>query len=152
MSKRPFDLIYKKRPVEDRFWNKVAITPSCWLWTGATAGDGYGAFRIGDKLMIAHRVVYEMLIGKIPEGLQIDHLCRIKKCVNPNHLEAITQQENLLRGDTLAAKKSKQTHCIHGHEFTKENTYRRPTTLTRSCKTCKREHYKAKKRYKLKIL
>ena len=71
----------------------------CWLWQGATNRDGYGLTRpTGDKLRVAHRVIYEMLVGSVPEGMVIDHLCRVPACVNPEHLEVVTQQQNVKRG------------------------------------------------------
>ena len=82
---------------EGRFWAKVDRSGSCWLWLAATS-HGYGTFQSNGKLVRAHRYAYELLVGPIPGGLVIDHLCRTTACVNPEHLEPVTQRENLLRG------------------------------------------------------
>ena len=111
----------------------------CWLWLGATNRDGYGPTKPkGDKLRVAHRVIYEMLVGPIPDGLQLDHLCRVRPCVNPEHLEPVTCRENLLRteGDGPGTK-ARQTHCKHGHPFDTENTGSDPRG-GRFCKACRR--------------
>lgn len=119
----------------DSFWNKVKKTESCWLWTAAKT-RGYGSFFpcMGTHIY-AHRFSYELIKGKIPKGLTIDHLCRVINCVNPAHLEAVTLRENVLRGNSLSARRSRQTHCIRGHKLDSENVY---TTKRRQrhCKKC----------------
>lgn len=105
-----------QRTCNDRFWSKVEKTETCWLWTGGTARNGYGSFWDGNRIGRAHRYAYELLVGPIPEGLQLDHLCRVRLCVNPAHLEPVTQQENIRRAMVS------RTHCKRGHEFTPENT------------------------------
>lgn len=108
----------------------VATDPrSCWIWP-VVRSIGYGR-AYGTRQ--AHRVVYERLVGPIPAGLQLDHLCRTPACVNPWHLEPVTAAENQRRG-----KRAQQTHCGRGHEFTAENTRIRGNG-TRQCKTCSRE-------------
>lgn len=99
-----------------RFWAKVDKTDTCWLWTGTTV-NGYGQMRVADRKVYTHRFGYELLIGPIPEGLQIDHLCRVRHCVNPAHLEPVTAQENSLRSNNLAAANSRKTHCPRGHSY-----------------------------------
>ncbi len=118
----------------------------CWRWRGASDPKGYG--RVGRMIngkavtKLAHRVVYEAWVGAIPEGLQLDHLCRNHACVNPDHLEPVTQRENLLRGDTITARNAAKTHCLRGHEFTSDNTYVRPGGK-RNCRTCMRGYKRA---------
>lgn len=113
----------------DRFMSKTEKTKDCWLFNGSKS-NGYGQFWIGKKKFLAHRWIYERLIGEIPHGLQIDHLCRNRGCVNPDHLEVVTNQEQQRR------KSESQTHCKHGHEFTKENTYL--YNNKRNCRACGR--------------
>lgn len=124
--------IIKIKPIEERFWNQVKKTATCWLWLGYTNERGYGYFRKNrDKRVRVHRFAYELIKGKIPKGLTIDHLCRVRHCVNPNHLEAVTFLENIGRG-----KEATKTHCHRGHKFTKENT--RMSHGSRVCKMCHR--------------
>lgn len=85
----------RKSPVEDRFWPKVNKTESCWLWTGGTYPNGYAKFYRNGKQEIAHRVSYELLVGPIPEGRHLDHLCHTRSCVNPDHLRPVTPKQNL---------------------------------------------------------
>ena len=137
--------------VEERFWSKVDKTDSCWIWVGGRMSAGYGTFTSFGRNILPHRYSYKLFKGDIPEGKQIDHLCRNTICVNPNHLEAVTQKENLLRGVGICAQNSRKTHCIHGHEFTKENT--RFITLGRQCKECcKNNDLKRRKKLLLKKL
>ena len=100
----------------ERFWRYVRVTDGCWEWTGACV-EGYGYFRMGTQQKKAHRVAYELVVGPIPDGLTIDHLCQNKGCVNPAHMEPVTAAENLSRqGQRMAA-------CRRGHPFIPENTY-----------------------------
>ena len=84
--------------VQERFWAKVRKTDGCWLWTGSHNGLGYGTIRSVGRKMYVHRYSYELLVGPIPAGLELDHLCRVPGCVNPDHLEPVTHAENLRRG------------------------------------------------------
>ena len=110
---------WAQRPFADRFWEKVDKTGpnGCWLWTGACSRRGYGAI-LADfpdrRMLCAHRAAYEMLVGPIPDGLQLDHLCRNRPCVNPAHLEPVTGRENVLRGTGFAAENAAKTHCVRG--------------------------------------
>lgn len=109
----------KPRPVRDRFMAHVARPEDahvkCWEWQGAKDGTGYGKLWDGKRLSPAHRVAYELFVGPIPSGLQIDHLCRNRACVNPAHLEPVTCRENILRGVGLSAVNAKKTQCLRGH-------------------------------------
>lgn len=128
----------KAKPLIERFWSKVEITPACWLWRGVFRGS-YGAIQIGGKgslMESAHRLAYTFLVGPIPEGLQIDHLCRVRACVNPDHLEPVTLRENVLRGQSPMAENARKTHCKHGHAFIEGNIYTHPKRRTRHCRAC----------------
>lgn len=115
----------------------------CWEWRGAISTGGYGQWhRPGMVGSAAHRHMYTLLRGPITLGETLDHLCRNTLCVNPDHLEMCSLRENILRGEGVAAKKARQTHCIHGHEFTEENTIHRPDRPRgrgRQCRQCYRD-------------
>ena len=128
---------------EARFWQKVDKTDTCWLWTAAKA-QGYGRFYCGGRLHAAHRWSYELLIGPIPEGLHLDHLCRNPASVNPAHLEPVTQRENIIRGTAPAAEHAAATHCPQGHPYDEANTYLAPNGW-RQCRTCRAVHSRRRK-------
>lgn len=124
------------RPLEAKIWNYVRQTATCWLWTAST-NKGYALLKDGRKNIAIHRWMYEHFVGPIPDGLDLDHLCRVRHCVNPAHLEAVTRGVNVLRGATVAAENGYKTHCIRGHEFTPENTWINTDQFVhRSCKQC----------------
>jgi HNH endonuclease len=137
-------------PIE-RFWTKVDRhgPNDCWPWRAKTTANGYGLFWADDRFVMAHRFVYELLIGPIPDGLQLDHLCRTRSCVNPSHLEPVTSRENTIRGDSptlTSERRREQTHCIHGHLLDEANTYvagRGDGYERRGCRTCHRERVAA---------
>lgn len=134
-----------KRPAIERFVSKIEVADNgCWEWQGHLT-LGYGRVVIGGGKQRAHRFAYEYYIGEIPEGLEIDHLCRNTKCVNPDHLEAVTHQENMSRGEH-----SLKTHCPRGHPYSGENLYINPPKYNRKCRTCVREGQRLAYRNKLK--
>jgi len=157
---------YTRIPWQDRFMRLISPEPNsgCWLWMGAYRSNsgssaGYGCFNAGDKedgtyhLDGAHRIAYELFVAPIPEGLHLDHLCRVRCCVNPKHLEPVPCRENLRRGvgvgsatvpncQSAAQRKNLElmkaiTHCPQGHEYDEDNTYRNRKGA-RSCRACSR--------------
>lgn len=120
-----------------RFWRNVRPSSGCWLWQGATTGAGYGVFRVGNRLVLAHRLAYEYRAEPIPAGLTLDHLCRTPACVRRSHLEAVSNRVNILRGNGATARHARQTHCVHGHAFDEGNTSYNKNG-SRYCKACAR--------------
>jgi len=126
-----------ERPIWERFWEKVNITETCWLWTASVVKGAYGHFGLRHGTMVyAHRFLYEQIFGPVPVGMELDHLCRTPACVNPFHLEPVTHQENTSRGDVGNHNKSR-VHCLRGHPFDEVNTYIDPRGK-RQCRACRR--------------
>ena len=133
--------IYTRMPADERFLNHVSMEPmsGCWIWTGVIRKNGYGSAHSGnekdgtDKVELAHRLSYQLFKGEIPRGLEIDHLCRFRCCVNPDHLEAVTSMVNNHRGMSPWGINSRKTHCPRGHK------YDRTCGTHRYCKTCNTE-------------
>lgn len=137
----------ERRSLEERFWAKVnqhgpipEYAPHlgpCWLWTAARDTGGYGQFGVdaNRKARNAHRYAYMLLVGPIPEGYEIDHLCRVRHCVNPAHLEAVTPTENKRRSGS-GAFHARKTHCPAGHPYDEANTYISPLGH-RHCRICR---------------
>lgn len=127
-------------PFAVRFADSYEVTSAgCWMWSKKVHSTGYAYTRVDGKMVRAHRAAYELLVGPIPEGLVLDHLCRNRSCVNPAHLEPVTQRENLLRGNTTTARNAAATTCRLGHPL--DGRY--PTRGVRYCKTCRRAEAKA---------
>lgn len=123
-------------PVE-RWIELVDASGDCWLWTGTIDQDGYGRFGIGGTHVGAHRWAYEQFVGPIPRTFHVDHRCRVRRCVNPDHLEAVTLAENNRRSPTWAGRNVRKTRCVHGHPLAGDNLYLRADG-TRACLTCRR--------------
>jgi len=127
---------FPRIPIEDQFWSHTRKTDSCWIWTGEVGHDGYGKIRVEGKHIGAHRLSLIMHGRKPADGLTVDHLCRVRNCVNPEHLESVTLRENLLRGDNVCMAHAKKTHCIRGHEITGSNL--RMQGRYRVCRECEK--------------
>lgn len=128
----------RREPPLTRLLDKTAFNTEtgCWEWTAARTNGGYGAFRVPGIANVAHRVLYVLLVRPLPADLHLDHLCRNVVCVNPDHLEPVTQQENNRRAGAA------RTQCVNGHEYTAANTYRRSATK-RECRACNRDRANA---------
>lgn len=121
----------------DWLMTKVDDDGECWLWTGPVGRNGYGHLTHKGRSHRAHRFAYELVNGPVPDGLVLDHLCRVRHCVNPAHLEAVTQRVNLMRSATTRAARGLLSTCARGHEFDAANTYIRRNG-TRLCRECAR--------------
>jgi hypothetical protein len=131
-----------------RFWAKVDKAGECWLWTAAKDRYGYGEFKVGGRhgrRVRPHRLAYEMHNGQIPADLEIDHLCRNRACVRPDHLEAVAKKENILRGASPAAHFARRDKCPKGHPFDEGNT-RWEGKGRRRCRACDSERARVKRR------
>jgi hypothetical protein len=127
-----------------RMESKITKTDYCWIWNRHVKTNGYAQILFNGREIMAHRVMYMLLIGEIPQDMQIDHLCRNKRCMNPNHMDVVTQQENMRRMFAL------RTHCRRGHEYNKLNTYIRmkkqkngktyPDRICRLCVSLRRQN------------
>lgn len=139
----------KPRPALDRIMERVVASDTpfmgqpCWIYTGSR-DNGYGRLSVGSttddtfRREYAHRITYTHTFGAIPEGMHIDHLCRVRSCCNPAHLEVVTQRENLARGLGIGARNAAKTHCPQGHEYTPDNTIlaRVKSGTGRRCREC----------------
>lgn len=125
-------------PVEDRIASHTTIDGECIVWTAAKSRLGYGHMGVDGRTREVHRVAYEAFVGPVPEGLTLDHLCRNRACVNPDHLEPVPHRENVLRGEGPTAVNARKTHCKRGHELSPENVYINATSGSRQCRPCAR--------------
>lgn len=127
----------RTRPsLDQRFWAKVERTEDCWNWVG-TITNGYGFVKVNGGMRSAHRVAWQLSVGPVPDGMDVDHLCRNRRCVNPAHLEPVTHRENVLRGAGTAAVNARKTHCKHGHSLSDSNLILQNGGRTRVCRECR---------------
>lgn len=125
-----------------RFWAKVDKTGTCWLWTASVGNHGYGQMGVAGGVQLAHRIAYALAFGEIPEGLTIDHLCMVKRCVNPGHLEAVSRAENVRRAHDSGVYYS-LAHCPQGHPRTPD-VWRTKQDGRHYCAECHRARQRAK--------
>lgn len=131
--------------LRERFEGKISSEDECWVWQGAKSDTGYGSLGVEGKTCHAHRIAYEFWVGPIPPRKTIDHLCRNRACVRPEHLEAVSPKENSAKGLLGVLKKE----CAQGHPWTPEHIYDRPGSNKRMCGTCNRERSRARHRTKI---
>lgn len=140
----PFDRFIEKVNRDGPVPNHNPSLGPCWLWLGKPRSTGYGTMQVAGRMEYVHRLSHVFFIGLIPDGLQVDHLCRVLLCVNPSHLEAVTQRENLLRGESPSGQYARRTHCLNGHELTPDNlVHEAKFPNQRKCRTCKNARAKA---------
>jgi hypothetical protein len=136
---------YNGGTLRERLEAKTFPEPNtgCWLWAGAVVGNGYGKIKVDGRLKYAHRVAYEQSVGPVPPGYELDHLCRVRCCVNPAHLlEPVTHRENTLRGGAPTADNARRTACPHGHEYYHAYFSGRPRRGCRKCEAARARRYR----------
>ena len=121
--------------IKGKIISNIKVIDNCWVWQGTIINTGYGQISYHNKHYSVHRLSYILYIGEIPEKLELDHLCRNRKCCNPDHLEPVTRKENIRRSPLHNKNK---THCPQGHEYTHDNTYFTKSRNNRRCKICKK--------------
>ena len=127
-------MIWRDVPLRHRI---VVDVDGCWIWIATKNSRGYGQISSRSNGHIyAHRFFYQMFVGPIPKGRELDHLCRKVACVRPTHLEAVSHRDNVMRGESPTQKNALKTHCIYGHPFDLTNTYFRPDRIGRMCRIC----------------
>lgn len=143
-----------RNTIESIFDRLIPAHGCCIVWIGGKNEKGYGRANWGGVSRVVHRIVYEHFRGPIPEGLELDHLCKNRACCNPDHLEPVTHQENCRRGDAgklLREKHRAITHCPRGHPYSQENTYIKPSGVGRVCRLCRCESMRRLKARRRKV-
>lgn len=123
----------------ETFCRKIIVTDGCWLYNGYIAQSGYGQFAIKGRSKFTHRIMWELVGRDIDLTKRLDHLCRVRNCVNPAHLEQVTARTNTVRGISVPAINANKTHCVRGHELSGDNLYVRKASQKRNCKRCHRD-------------
>lgn len=129
---------------------EMVTESGCWIWTGYTHSSGYGRMPWNGRQQNAHRAIYEMFHGPVDKDKEVDHLCRVRCCVNPNHMEPVPHRINSLRGMGVAAFNAVKTSCVNGHPFSDENTYVSKYKYRRNCKECHKVQERIR-RWKMKM-
>jgi hypothetical protein len=143
--------LHRYIPAIERIMRRVVFASSgCWEFTGRLDPDGYGRAGVGGRQRMAHRITWEFTRGPIPDGLQIDHLCRNRACVNPSHLEVVDARTNTLRGISSPAINARKDRCRNGHPFTRLYKRAGVDRFERACLACRRERYHAERAAKIK--
>lgn len=120
--------------------NVVIDESGCWLWQKSKRSSGYGQICFDGRIEYVHRVSYEVFVGPIPEGQEIDHLCRVRHCANPKHLEPVSHADNIRRSDAVMGVNHRKTSCSNGHPFDEKNT--RHKNGRRYCRACDADHHR----------
>lgn len=130
----------------DRFWAKVEKGEGCWVWSASLTHDGYGCFRGENGMTLAHRFSYILANGPVPDGFQIDHLCRNRRCVRPDHLESVTPRENAMRSNSSGALAVRTGKCVRGHDLSGARVVvTAEGRVERHCRECRRERRRERK-------
>lgn len=146
---------HRRPPMERLLAKAERLESGCIEWRGSRLWNGYGKFKVDGRMVLVHRFAYEQARGPVPAGLELDHLCRNRACLNVDHLEPVSRRENALRGEAPSAVNARKTHCVHGHAFDDANTRvirRADGSGFRVCRACVRAavaRYKARKETRL---
>lgn len=129
--------------LEERLSRYTVDENGCWRWSGAIKENGYGCLSLDGRVRYTHRLAYELWVGPVPDGMQLDHLCRNRACMNPAHLEPVTPSVNVRRGESPGAKALRRTHCVQGHAYAEHGVIRMGRRVCRTCRTEYMRRYNA---------
>ena len=142
-SGKPRQRVHPSAGIAERLELHTDRSTGCWIWTASTKYNGYGQMSVGGRLQLVHRVSYEAFVGPIPNGYQIDHLCRVRACCNPHHLEAVTPQANVLRSEAPGAVALRRDLCLYGHPYAEHGVIRCGRRICRLCQNAYMRLYNA---------